>query len=372
MYYRFSGEGAPGRASRGPAPAVLLPENPASTPSPHNPVPSHRHAVMHPVRRTGHAELVQTADDSRWALFLQPPGHRFGRGEQSCRARRPAPLLQDRGKHNGGTSLDNSSSLVPGSQNDRHPKGSCRVNGPACYAPRSRCLVSCTGEPAPGGTKAFLCPGRPVSIGCQVGPFPPFTEPSPAVQTIRASGPVPHERRCATTEHSWPVRAVTCTCADPAAPVMDVNCRRTWLWPGISLNWSWRGYLPVHATNWQSWWPSWTGNSGAGPCPILSRIGNHGGEGSGGTGESTTRPATSEGATARRRVEDVGARLVGQAPADAPGVRQQPAPDSCRRLCLEGAQQGVVGGVDGVAGGAVGLERGRPRRGVVGDGSVPA
>ncbi len=119
---------------------------------------------------------------------LQPPGHRFGRGEQSCRALRPAPLLQDRGKRNGGTSLDNSSSPVPGSQNDRHPKGSCRVNGPACYAPRSRCLVSCTGEPVPGGTKAFLCPGRPVSIGCQVGPFPPFTEPSSAVRVCKASG----------------------------------------------------------------------------------------------------------------------------------------------------------------------------------------
>ncbi|MGW4736264.1 helix-turn-helix domain-containing protein, partial [Streptomyces shenzhenensis] len=31
-----------------------------------------------------------------------PPGHAFDRGEQPCRARRPAALLQDRGKHNGG------------------------------------------------------------------------------------------------------------------------------------------------------------------------------------------------------------------------------------------------------------------------------
>lgn len=31
-----------------------------------------------------------------------PPGHPFDRGQQSCRARRPAALLQDREKHNGG------------------------------------------------------------------------------------------------------------------------------------------------------------------------------------------------------------------------------------------------------------------------------
>ncbi|MFJ8600667.1 tetratricopeptide repeat protein, partial [Streptomyces shenzhenensis] len=35
-----------------------------------------------------------------------PPGHPFDRGEQSCRARRPAALLQDHGKHNGGAVLD--------------------------------------------------------------------------------------------------------------------------------------------------------------------------------------------------------------------------------------------------------------------------
>lgn len=35
---------------------------------------------------------------------VTPPGHPFDRGTQSCRTRRPAALLQDRGKHTGGDS----------------------------------------------------------------------------------------------------------------------------------------------------------------------------------------------------------------------------------------------------------------------------
>ncbi|MFE5986960.1 hypothetical protein ACFQ6K_04845, partial [Streptomyces sp. NPDC056453] len=38
-----------------------------------------------------------------------PPGHAFDRGQQSCRARRPAAPLRSRGKHNGVPS----SSTVP-------------------------------------------------------------------------------------------------------------------------------------------------------------------------------------------------------------------------------------------------------------------
>ncbi|AUH44949.1 hypothetical protein CXR04_16855 [Streptomyces sp. CMB-StM0423] len=37
------------------------------------------------------------------ARLHHPPGHPFDRGDQSCRARRPAALLQDREEDNGGS-----------------------------------------------------------------------------------------------------------------------------------------------------------------------------------------------------------------------------------------------------------------------------
>ena len=68
-YYLFSAEGGTEKGHMQTCARSSSPWGPFES-APNNPVLTHRHLVLHPIQRTGHAELIEAPDGSWWAMFL--------------------------------------------------------------------------------------------------------------------------------------------------------------------------------------------------------------------------------------------------------------------------------------------------------------
>lgn len=171
-------------------------------------------------------------------------------------------------------------------EHDDQPKGPCRVDGLARFAPKIR--------PRPSGALGPIgfpdCPSAPAPRSSARSVI--TVTPGPGCGT--ACGMGRWKPRSGTTGRSCDSPADTWNCASQPLPIRSPRLS-TWRTPGTFCKKRCVRFRSRPAPNLGGWWRVWTQSFAAGPCPTHTPTGTCGGMANGGTDASTTVNSGGEG-----------------------------------------------------------------------------